>query len=95
MKNFRQDCKRFRRSEAKLSLIGSMASGLATNLSDLDLVLVLNDTYLEPQQCASRNSSGELMNIDENSCSNDIEISQSKVRQTSSHSIEFFFDVIP
>lgn len=58
-----------------------MATGLATNLSDLDFVLLLNDTYLEPQQCASKNSSGELMNIDENSCSNDVEINSSKVDQ--------------
>jgi hypothetical protein len=64
---------------AKLSLIGSMANGLATNLSDMDLVLILNDTYLEPQQYSSRNNSGESMNIDENSCSNDIEMNQNKV----------------
>lgn len=69
--------------EAKLSLIGSMGTGLATNLSDLDLVLLLNDTYLEPQQCASRNNSGESMNIDENSCSNDVEINRNKVIEIS------------
>ena len=56
-----------------------MANGLATNLSDMDLVLILNDTYLEPQQISSRNNSGESMNIDENSCSNDIEMNQHKV----------------
>lgn len=67
--------------EAKLSLIGSMANGLATNLSDMDLVLILNDTYIEPQNLSSSsNNSGESMNIDENSCSNDIEINQNKVQ---------------
>ncbi|CAF1019761.1 unnamed protein product [Didymodactylos carnosus] len=34
---------------SKLHLTGSMANGLATVLSDMDLVLVLNDTYIEPQ----------------------------------------------
>jgi hypothetical protein len=56
-----------------------MANGLATNLSDMDLVLVLNDIYLEPQKFSSRNTSDESMNIDENSCSNDIEMNQNKV----------------
>ncbi len=56
-----------------------MVNGLATNLSDMDLVLTLNDTYLEPQQSSSRNTSGESMNIDENSCSNDVEMGQNKV----------------
>jgi DNA polymerase sigma len=64
---------------AKLSLIGSMANGLATNLSDIDLVLILNDTYIEPQHLSSSNNSGESMNIDENSCSNDVEMNQNKV----------------
>ena len=65
--------------EAKLCLIGSMANGLATTLSDLDLVLVLNDTYLEPHRASSSNNSGESMNIDENSCSNDVDMHQNKV----------------
>jgi len=64
---------------AKLSLIGSMANGLATNLSDIDLVLILNDIYIEPQHLSSSNNSGESMNIDENSCSNDVEMNQNKV----------------
>jgi len=56
-----------------------MANGLATNLSDMDLVLILNDTYIEPQNVSSSNNSGESMNIDENSCSNDVEMNQNKV----------------
>ena len=56
---------------SKLCLTGSMATGLITVLSDMDLVLVLNDTYIEPQHGLSNNNSGEAMNIDENSCSND------------------------
>ena len=67
--------------EAKLCLIGSMANSLATNLSDMDLVLILNDTYIEPQQLSSSNNSGDSMNIDENSCSNDIDMNQNKVHQ--------------
>jgi DNA polymerase sigma len=64
---------------AKLSLIGSMANGLATSLSDMDLVLILNDTYIEPQHLSSSNNSGESMNIDDNSCSNDVEMNRNKV----------------
>lgn len=56
-----------------------MANGLATTLSDMDLVLVLNDTYIEPQNLSSSNNSGESMNIDENSCSNDLDMNQHKV----------------
>jgi hypothetical protein len=59
-----------------------MANGLATRLSDMDLVLILNDTYIEPQHFSSSNNSGESMNIDENSCSNDIEMNQNKVINT-------------
>ena len=56
-----------------------MANGLATNLSDMDLVLILNDTYIEPQHVLSSNNSGESMNIDENSCSNDVDMNRNKV----------------
>ncbi len=67
---------------AKLCLIGSMANGLATSLSDMDLVLILNDTYIEPQHVSSSsNNSGESMNIDENSCSNDVDMNRNKVKQ--------------
>jgi len=62
-----------------------MANGLATNLSDMDLVLVLNDTYIEPQHLLSSNNSGESMNIDENSCSNDVEMNQNKVYKNKSY----------
>lgn len=59
-----------------------MANGLGTDLSDLDLVLTLNDTYLEPQQIStSSNNSRESMNIDENSCSNDTDMIQTKVQE--------------
>ena len=61
-----------------------MANSLVTTLSDMDLVLVLNDTYIEPQHApSSSNNSGESMTIDENSCSNDIDIHQNKVCQSS------------
>ncbi|CAF0939318.1 unnamed protein product [Rotaria sordida] len=70
--------------EAKLYLTGSMANNLATNLSDMDLVLVLNDTYIEPQHLSSSNNSGESMNIDENSCSNDIDMNQNKFKRNTS-----------
>lgn len=66
--------------EAKLALTGSMATGLATNLSDMDLVLVLNDTYIEPQQTNTSTSSGESMHVDENSCSNDVDMTHQKVK---------------
>ena len=67
--------------QAKLSLIGSMANRLGTDLSDMDLVLVLNDTYLEPHQpsSSSSNNSGESMTIDDNSCSNDTDMIRNKV----------------
>ena len=58
-----------------------MANGLATSLSDMDLVLILNDTYIEPQNLSSSNNSGESMNTDENSCSNDIDMNQVKVHE--------------
>ncbi|CAF1527637.1 unnamed protein product, partial [Adineta steineri] len=61
-----------------------MANSLVTTLSDMDLVLVLNDTYIEPQRLpSSSNNRGESMTIDENSCSNDIDIHQNKVWQSS------------
>ncbi|CAF1170292.1 unnamed protein product [Adineta ricciae] len=67
---------------AKLCLTGSMANSLVTTLSDMDLVLVLNDTYIEPQRLpSSSNNSGESMTIDENSCSNDIDIHQNKFKR--------------
>ena len=56
-----------------------MANGLATGFSDMDLVLILNDTYIEPQHVTSSNNSGESMNVDENSCSNDVEMHRVKV----------------
>ena len=56
-----------------------MANGLATSLSDMDFVLILNDTYIEPQQILSSNTSGDSMNIDENSCSNDVDMNNHKV----------------
>lgn len=59
------------RSEAKLFLTGSMGNGLATNASDLDLVLLLNEKYLEPQKLGSANSSDSSMNVEENNSSND------------------------
>lgn len=71
--------KRHVRLGAKLALIGSMANGLATSFSDMDLVLILNDTYIEPQHVSSSNNSRESMNIDENSCSNDAEMHRTKV----------------
>ena len=59
-----------------------MANSLATILSDMDLVLILNDTYIESQRFTlSSNNSGESMNIDENSCSNDVDMHQNKVCQ--------------
>ncbi|CAF0947367.1 unnamed protein product [Rotaria sp. Silwood1] len=70
--------------EAKLCLTGSMANNLATNLSDMDLVLILNDTYIEPQHLLSSNNSGESMNINENSCSNDIDMNQNKFKRNAS-----------
>ncbi|CAF1681418.1 unnamed protein product, partial [Didymodactylos carnosus] len=36
---------------SKLHLTGSMANGLGTVLSDMHLVLVLNDMYIESQSC--------------------------------------------
>ncbi|CAF1396654.1 unnamed protein product [Adineta steineri] len=70
--------------EAKLCLIGSMANGLATILSDMDFVLILNETYIEPQRILSSNNSGESMTIDENSCSNDADIQQHKFKRNAS-----------
>ncbi|CAF2465536.1 unnamed protein product [Rotaria sp. Silwood2] len=70
--------------EAKLCLTGSMANSLATNLSDMDIVLILNDTYIEAQHLSSSNNSGESMNIDENSCSNDIDMNQNKFKRNAS-----------
>ncbi|CAF4529174.1 unnamed protein product, partial [Rotaria magnacalcarata] len=55
-----------------------MANDLAAHLSDMDLVLILNETYIEPQNLSSSNNSGESMNIDNNSCSNDIDMNQNK-----------------
>jgi hypothetical protein len=75
-----------------------MANGLATNLSDMDLVLVLNDTYIEAQHLSASNSSGESMNIDENSCSNDVDMNRNKVLEFNLVSLhnntsnEFFID---
>ncbi|UJR23045.1 hypothetical protein I4U23_026071 [Adineta vaga] len=70
---------------AQLCLTGSMANSLATILSDMDLVLVLNDMYIEPQRVlSSSNNSRESMNIDENSCSNDVDMHQNKFKRNAS-----------
>ncbi|CAM4749946.1 unnamed protein product [Rotaria magnacalcarata] len=74
--------------DVKLCLTGSMANDLAAHLSDMDLVLILNETYIEPQNLSSSNNSGESMNIDNNSCSNDIDMNQNKFnRNTSDESL--------